>query len=410
MGIEELKAALKEALAKLEDDTLELSDEELKELEDQVTDLTAALEEAEAAADARASSRAAAQERARKALSMGTARSLDQQSFGPSIVETTDMAKAETRGFLKSLATRGGIELAGGNALTDAEKRATTYNHTTANTGALVPTELSDRIVSLVNDCTVLYSDITIDNFKHQFRVPRHTAISSGDAAITSEGAAPTDEEKNTFDYIDLTGQIIRKTAKLSRKMAVQSIDAFEQWLVRELSSRMATKADSIVYSTITTSSTAGMATANSIKTATKNKIVLADITKAFGLTKRYSEPAPKGLMIYASQGTIWNKLATVMDGQNRPYFVESVADEDPSVQGRFFGKLVKQYDNMPDDYVLIGYPDLFRGNVFDGPDVDAYIDHGTQDHCFTGYMLFDGALEVPAGFVLLDIAQPTAG
>lgn len=407
MSIEEIKAALQEALDQLDDETLELSDDELKALEDKVATLTDALAEAEAAAENRANIRAAAQQRARAAIESGAARTAAVAAPTGSVAETTDMAAAERRGWLKHVATRAGLELSGGNAMSDAERRA--FTHLTTNSSSVVPEEIRGEIVDLVDQSTVLYSDVPKDGFKHQYQVVRHTGITAGDAGKSSEGASWSVDEQNAFDVVTLTGQTIRKTAKLSRQMSVQSIDGFESWLVRELSGRMANAADLITYNAIT-GDAAGMAAKNKVKTTAKGKLALGDVTKALSLLKRYSEPAPKGIVVYASQDTIWNHLAMLLDATGRPYFVESVADEDPSVQGRIFGKAVKQYDNMADGLVLLGYPDLARGNVFDGPDVDAYTDHDTQDHCFTGYELYDLALSVPSGFALLDIAQAAAG
>ena len=66
---------------------------------------------------------------------------------------------------------------------------------------------------------------------------------------------------------------------------------------------------------------------------------------------------------------------------------------EDPAVEGHIFGKLVKRDDSMADGIIKAGYPDLFRGNIFDGVDITPYVEPGTQKRCFDGYLLFDGGL-----------------
>ena len=74
-------------------------------------------------------------------------------------------------------------------------------------------------------------------------------------------------------------------------------------------------------------------------------------------------------------------------------------------MQGRIFGKLVKQDDSMANGKLKLGYPDLIKGNAFDGVDVQGYIaTDGSQKHCFDGYFLYDCGLAVPEAFVELTI------
>ena len=94
-----------------------------------------------------------------------------------------------------------------------------------------------------------------------------------------------------------------------------------------------------------------------------------------------------------------------VEDANGRSYFSDEYSD-DPTVQGRIFGKLVKQDDSISDGVIKAGFPDLFKGNVFDGPDVTPYVENGTQKRCFDGYVLFEGALAVPNAFSQLTIKQ----
>lgn len=143
------------------------------------------------------------------------------------------------------------VQLIGGTELTQVERDAynhlieqrTAFTHLTSNTDAVIPVELQTQIFTLIDNTAVLYGDIHKDNFPHQFELIRHKSIKAGDAAKTDEGAAPTDEEQNEFDIITLTGEEIKKTVKMSRKMAVQSINGFEQYIVNETGARLAVAA-----------------------------------------------------------------------------------------------------------------------------------------------------------------------
>ena len=94
-----------------------------------------------------------------------------------------------------------------------------------------------------------------------------------------------------------------------------------------------------------------------------------------------------------------------IEDAQKRSYFIQSEMASDPTIQGRIFGKVVKQDDAIADNTILIGYPDLFKSNLFDGIDVRPYIEGGTQLRCWDGYMLFDGALAVPTAFAKVTVS-----
>ena len=237
-----------------------------------------------------------------------------------------------------------------------------------------------------------------------QVEFPRHKSIKKGDAAKTEEGAAPTDIEENDFDSVPLVGTEIKKTVELSRKMATQSLSGFEQYIISEVSARLSVACNAFVHEKLA-DETYGIATANKIQTAAVKKLTKADIVKMLSLLRSYGNAAAKGIIIYANNNTIWNQIAMLEDANGRSYFANEATD-DPTVQGRIFGKVVKQDDSIADNVIKAGFPDLFKGNMFDGPDVTPYVQPRTQKRCFDGYVLFDGVLSVPEAFAQLTIKQ----
>lgn len=381
--------------------------------------LTAEIERRNAAAEQRRDGNAARVAAARAAIESGTARRVDSVPLGmsasargalPQVRDTTDYRAAEVSGFLKRIASQMGVRLVEGNDLTDAERAAlahmeqrAAYTVTTSNTDEVVPVELNNEIISLIDGSTALFADVTRDTMRNQYELIRHKSIDKGDAATTNEGVAPTDEEQNTFDRITLTGQEIKKRVTLSRKMMIQSIDSFRTYITREVSARCGVAANGIVLARLV-DMTLGMASANKITCAAAGTLAKADFLTAFGLLKTYGNAAPKGARVYANQQTIWNSIAAVEDAQKRSYFVNE-KDEDPTVEGRIFGSVVKREDALEDGVILIGYPDLFRGNLFDGVTVEAVkLTDGSWNTAIDGYMLYDGGLAVPEAFVQLTI------
>lgn len=415
--MDEMLKELQALIDKYKDGTPEgVSDEQAEKDAERMSQLTAEIEKRAAADAAARESRAARIAAARSAIDNGTAHQVGSLPLSggvnarSAVYDVTDYSAAETRGFLKNLATSAGVRLVEGNDLNDVERTALTameqraaFTVTTSNTDKVVPVELKNEIISLIDNSTALFSDVTRDTIPGQYELVRHKSITKGDAAKTAEGAAPTDEEQNVFDRITLTGDEIKKTVKLSRKMMVQSLDSFRTYINREVSARCGVAGDKIVLAKLV-DSTLGMAAGNKINVAKAGTLTKADVMKALSLLKTYGNPAAKGVRIYANQSTIWNQIAAIEDATKRSYFIDE-RDDDPTVKGRIFGSIVKLEDNLEDGVIMLGYPDLFRSNLFDGPVVEAVtLPDGSWNTAINGYMLYDGGLAVPESFVQLTV------
>lgn len=414
MTLEELIAELQALIDQCSDGT-EPTEEDaarMAELTDEINQRTAQNAQA-------AQTRAAAVANARAAIDAGRAQRIDSVPLARSAnvagvsgaaYDVTDYDQAERRAWVKNMAERSNVQLFGGTALTDVERAAVRhaleqraeFTITTSNTADVVPVSVQQEIISLIDNSAALFSDVTRYNMAGQFELVRHKSIKKGDAAETAEGAAPTDIEENEFDHITLTGDEIKKTVEMSRKMATQSLAGFEKYLISEISARLSVACNAKVHANLD-SAELGMATANKIQTAKANVIAKADILKLLSLLMTFNNPAPKGAFIYANNNTIWNQLAAIEDTTGRSYFV-SEATDDPTVQGRMFGKWVKKDDSIADGVIKAGFPDLFRGNIFDGVDVTPYIQPRTQKRCYDGYVLYDGGLAVPQAFSQLTV------
>lgn len=413
MTLEELLQELQALIDKYAEGTPEdVTEEQAEQDAERMNQLSTEIERITGENAQRRTAREAAMANARSAIERGTAVRVDNVPLARSasgnggvVRDVTDYAAAARRAWAKDLATAGGIQLVGGNEVTAQERAA--FTHMTTNTGSVVPKEVQDEIISLIDNSAVLYGDVSKTTFKHQFELIRHKAVTAGDAAKTDEGKAPADEQ-NEFDNIPLVGEEIKKTVKISRKMAVQSVDGFDNYIITETAARIAVAANAFTHGRLADAKL-GIGAANIIAAAKSGTLAKADITKALGLLKTFGNPVPKGCIIYANSDTIWNHIAMIEDANKRSYFVDEKTD-DPTVQGRIFGRIVKQDDACADGVLKIGYPDLIKGNIFDGVDVSGYVaTDGTQNHCFDGYLLYDCGLAVPQGFVQLSINASSA-
>lgn len=288
--------------------------------------------------------------------------------------------------WLKNIAQRDGQKIFG--EMTEVEQRAFTF--TTANSGAVVPTETMNRIVELVESMAPMYDDATKSGMVKGFGVPRHKAIVAGDAAATDEGVANADEQ-DTFDLLALDGVEIKKHVEITRKMQWQSIDAFEAWLTDHIARRIAVAKETQIRARLDAVAT-GIAAANVLtaQTYTEGTIraILAKVKQAG--TKVW----------YANTNTIWNGLAGIQDGNDRPLFVPSTTDSDPTVQGRIYGGTVKVDENLADNVAYVGVPASILANDFEALFMQNSIDPKTFKTIISGYSLFDAGLENPLAMV----------
>jgi HK97 family phage major capsid protein len=271
--------------------------------------------------------------------------------------------------------------------LTEDEQNA--YTMTTANSGALVPTEIQDRIIELVESMAPMYDDATKSSLEKGFGVPRHKAINAGDAAATNEGVANSDEE-DEFDLLSLDGVELKKHINISSKMSFTSIDAFEDWVVKHLADRIAVAKETRIRAQLD-DTTYGIAAANVLTNQTYED---ATIRSIFAKIKGMGAKA-----IYANNATIWNGLFGIKDGQDNNLFIPD-ATGDPVVQGRIYGALVKQDENIADNVAYIGVPSKILANDF----VKLLVAEDTSASSFVktigALSIFDAGLENPLSFV----------
>lgn len=290
--------------------------------------------------------------------------------------------------FLKEAARKGGLFF---GELT-AEERAA-YTALTTNVEEVVPTILQNRIIDLVEKETAIYADLTIQGFDKIFEVPRFKAIVKGDAAKTAENVANKDDEENEFDLITLTGEEFKKHAKLSRKMSIQSIDAFETWLVSHIAKRILFAMNAYVYTQLDKTDV-GIQAGNLFTPAELNDV---EICKALAAVRGGA------LKAYANRATIYNHIAQVKDENKRPIYTET-SMSDPRTAGVMRGVVLRVDDSLADGVIYIGDPSRIEANLFDAISVSSDVNVTSREITYGGYALFDCVLAYPDGFAKITI------
>lgn len=280
--------------------------------------------------------------------------------------------------------------------MTEAERRAFVF--TTENTGSVVPTMVLDRIAELVEASAPLLADSTPSSFTRGFGVPRHKATGAGDAKVTAEGVA-NDDEEDTFDLLALDGEEIKKHIVMSRKMQIQSIEAFFTWVTEHLAERIRQAKEKLIITRLENTEV-GMAATQKIENATlTDEIVL----KAMGLIK-----AAGVKYIYANNSTIWNHIAKATDADDKKLFMPN-AMGDPKIVGRVYGAAVREDTEVADGVIYIGVPKKLLTNNFEDLEIFPAIEPKTMKRIITGYSLFDAGLEHPEAFVKITLTGAAA-
>ena len=297
--------------------------------------------------------------------------------------------------WLKNIAVRNdGSKIFG--EWNEEEKRA--FMFTTENTGAVVPTDIQNKIIDLVDSEAPMLADAEMSSMTRGFGVPRLKSIAAGDAKGVAEGTANEDEE-DVFDLLTLDGVEIKKHVVITRKMQFQSIDAFESWLVAHLGKRIRVAKERLILARLDGTAPEGGSKEASAKIDAGN--ILTD--------QSYTDEAIRGIfaklhpagerVVYANNNTIWAHLVGIVDGDNRKLFVpDSMGD--PTVQGRIYGAQVKADPNLADNVIYVGVKGQILANNFDDLFVFSTIEPKTANTITTGYSLFDAGLQDPKGFV----------
>lgn len=296
--------------------------------------------------------------------------------------------------WLKTIAVRNGEKLLGN--LTEVEERA--YTHTTANTGAVVPTDIANRIIELVRSEAPMLADATMSALTRGFAVPRHSAIVAGDATSVAEGVA-NDDEQDTFELLPLDGVEIKKHVVITRKMQFQSIDAFEEWLIQHLAKRIRVAKERVILARLDGTAPAGGTAVSEAAIASANVLTGQAYTDEAIRAMFALLEAPGEKVVYANNATIWNHLAGIVDGEGHKLFVPS-GMADPVVAGRIYGATIKEDCNLADNTIYVVAKGQILANDFDELAIFAAVEPKTANTIETAYALFDAGIENPKGAV----------
>ena len=283
-----------------------------------------------------------------------------------------------------------------GLPMTDEERTA--FVHTTGTTsgqsaGYTVPTTLLNKIWDLVESKHSILGDITIYRTGTILEVAKRTAIAAGDAATVSEGAAPSDDENNTFAKVTLSGKDFAKAVEISYALGIMSIDGFESFITNEIAERLGAALASDVMTQIASDY---YSTGNDLDVGTSGKIVWGDVVNALSVLENVND-----IVIYAKQATIYKYIVGMVDSTGRPIFQH---DANEKTRGYLAGFPVKVEEAAGTDLVWFVDPKQVVGNMVQDIMVESDKDIKKHVNIFSGYARFQCALLAPKAAAKLDV------
>ena len=247
--------------------------------------------------------------------------------------------------------------------IVDMEKRVDAFS-TTTSAAAVLPTATLNEVISKARKLRGLISHCRNFNIPTNISVPIGTPSSK--ATWHTEGVK-VDSEQPTVASVSFKGYEIIKIFSISAAAKKMSIQAFENYIIEELTNCvMECIADGLVNGTGTEQGT-GILTGvtwngeNSFTFAKTGSPAYKDFTKMMGMLKRGYAAGAKYAM---SNATLYNHVYGLVDSQGRPIFV---ADPKNEAVGYILGKEVIVDDNIADDVILLGNFNYLGYNIPEG-------------------------------------------
>jgi len=271
---------------------------------------------------------------------------------------------------------------------------------TTTNTGVVIPETTMNEIITEIYAQNPFFADARKINIKGTVSIPKHTAITAGDATGYAEATA-TVEEVNTFVEIQLGGVEVAKYIEISFKLEAMSIPAFMSYIKQEIVDRVGVELGRQAINGTGTNQMKGVLTVLASVTSQNGTYPATGLTYASitGAIAKLGAKHVKNAVIYVDNNTLWNGLANLMDLNGRPLFVPDV---NGGGVGRILGIPVKVDTAMPVDTILFADASGYLINTQEALSVESSRDIKNRKTGFSAYTVLDGNVTHEKAFSIL--------
>lgn len=281
-----------------------------------------------------------------------------------------------------------------GKELNDIEKRAMTTAE--GSVGAAIPTTTLNRIEENLRQTSALYNLIDVLNIPGYLAIPKEDTVN--DASWVAENAASTDVD-DKLGSVNFAAYKLIRTISITAEVSRMTITAFETWIVKKLTERMAIAIENAILNGTGEGQPKGILkeTIKTIESKAAGVIAYADICNMMANLKAGYK---RGSAFVVNTQTLWNDLATITVGDQLVF----VPDPTGEYAGRIFGKPVIEDEYIPEGNILYGLFSKYTMNWNQpiGVTSDDSTEFRSGNRVYRGMALVDGKTVNTEAFVLL--------
>lgn len=339
------------------------------------------------------------------AIANGTAQGVTPPSETPGNQDSEErdvLATPEYRSaFLRSLM---GLPLSAAEraAMEEAEQRAA-MTSTSNSAGAAIPTETQNEVIRRLQQTAPLIGEITLFNIPGNITVAVESATTT-DGAYHAEGDNASEASDHLIE-VNLTGFEAIKLLSISAKVKYMTINAFEAWLIDNLTDGIAYLIENWIVNGTGTNQATGI-NAAATWTAGTNKIKTAGTTPTYAEVCSLISLLPgvydRNAKFIMSKKTLWQKFMPIRDDGKAPivkgegagqFYIMGypvlLTDKVTTLGDAFFGDLKTYYGNFAENITVDkSEHSSFRKNLTD----------------YRGTAIFDGKPTVGEAFVKMSL------
>lgn len=284
-----------------------------------------------------------------------------------------------------------------GKELNDTEKRAMT---TAANSvGAVIPTITMNKIIEKLEQYGVVLPLVTTLNIPSNVTIPVEDV--TNDCSWVSEGTSSTDSN-DKIGSIKLSANELIKTIEITAHVEAMSIDAFESFIVAQLSKKAKKAIDNAIINGNGNNTATGILTTVDAIESSSTSYGYDDIMDILAnLKSGYKQ----GAVFMMSTTTLYGQIAKIKDDKKAPIFK---METDGRFEGKLSGYPVVVYDNVPDGTIIFGNFEYYYFNFVKAFEIakDTSVGFKSAKTCYRALALCDGKLSLEEAFVVMGLKK----
>lgn len=359
-------AELRNAVNTLEGEDLDNAISEVEDLEKEKQDLEKRMVEAESV------------EKRGKAVVIPTGKIPEEKEYS---VDSEEYRSA----YLKNLQ---------GKKLSDEEKRALTTAVSSA--GAVIPTLTMNKIIEKLEQYGVVLPLVTSLAIPSNVKIP--VEDTTNDFSWVTEGTSSTDSN-DKLGSVSLGAHELIKTIEITAHVEAMSIDAFESFIVAQLSKKAKKAIDGAIVSGDGNNKATGILQTVTAKTTEGTAWAYDDIMNILAeLKSGYKQ----GAVFMMSTKTLYGDVAKIKDDKKAPIFK---AETDGKFEGKLSGYPVICFDNVPDGTIIFGNFEYYYFNFVKAFEIakDTSVGFKAGKTCYRAMALADGKVALSEAFVVMN-------